>query len=469
MRAYAPPVPAQGSGRRLNYFGSAEEASALAQRRISFVAGGDAIERTIGEVSVDNTATQERPKLHGVFLNGTVDYKYFPNRNPDTDDGEALIEVFGNLVDADQGRSEEDIVLGNGDNREIFQTFELPAKPLTYHIRSGATPPEVPELDVYVDDRRWSRVDTFFGRGPEEEIYVVREDAVGSSWLQFGDGNTGKRLPTGRSNVKVAYRTGIGAFGEQQLDTTAQPGERIDRLDKVLLPGVVSGGAQPEQGANARRAAPGKTQSLGRLVSLRDIENETLGIAGVAKAQGTWAMIEHVPGIRLTVLMEQGREAEMDSVRAAILEMDRCRGANRFPIVVTAGVIEWIAVRAQVAVTAGFRPELVFRDVARSLGAIAPRDDETSEAPVLFSLMHRALGQDVHATQITAAIQRTSGVSWVRLAGVESLGPLADPTSVIMPELLSPGTVITCDSDRILQLHSRHLHLGAVSGPEEVC
>ena len=58
-----------------------------------------------------------------------------------------------------------------------FQTFKLPKAPLTYFNSAGETPPEVPELQIYVAGRRWTRVPSMFGRGAKEEIYIVREDA----------------------------------------------------------------------------------------------------------------------------------------------------------------------------------------------------------------------------------------------------------------------------------------------------
>src|SRR4029078_2132920 len=84
--------------------------------------------------------------------------------------------VFGNLVDASQGKQEPEAILGNGDNRERFQTFPLPKTHLTYFLASDAFPPHTTELEIYVNGRLWSRVDAFFGHGPDEEIYIVRED-----------------------------------------------------------------------------------------------------------------------------------------------------------------------------------------------------------------------------------------------------------------------------------------------------
>src|SRR4029453_4030171 len=115
------------------------------------------------------------------------------------------------------------------------------------------------------------------------------------SWVQFGDGVTGARLPSGLKNVVAVYRTGTGAFGPLKPKSKGQAGARPEDLDGIQLPGVVSGGSEPEDGDSARAAAPGKIQSLDRLVSLQDFESETLAISGVTKASAAWQLVDGIP------------------------------------------------------------------------------------------------------------------------------------------------------------------------------
>src|SRR6185436_4587409 len=93
----------------------------------------------------------------------------------DFDEKAPTVTVYGNLVDASQGKAERDAVLGNGDSRQSWQTFPLPKSPLTYFLSSDGVPPQTPELEIWVGGRLWSRVDSFFSRTPNEEIYIVRE------------------------------------------------------------------------------------------------------------------------------------------------------------------------------------------------------------------------------------------------------------------------------------------------------
>jgi len=105
----------------------------------------------------------------------------------DFDEAAPKVIVFSNVIEAAQGKTERDATLGNGDNRQTFQTFRLPKAPLTYQPAAG-TPPQMPELDVRVNGLLWKRVDSFFGHSPKEEIYIVREDTNNDSFVQFGDG-----------------------------------------------------------------------------------------------------------------------------------------------------------------------------------------------------------------------------------------------------------------------------------------
>src|SRR5690606_1354146 len=139
-------------------------------------------------------------------------------------------------------------------------------------------------------------------------------------------GETGARLPSGVGNVVAIYRTGIGAHGALEPGKAPSAAERPPGFDKVSVAGIVSGGAQPEDGGKAREAAPGKVQSLGRLVSLRDYETETLSVPGVVTAQAAWDLHGGVPAVILRVLLEAGREAEFDAVRATLAHAQRCRG-----------------------------------------------------------------------------------------------------------------------------------------------
>jgi hypothetical protein len=309
----APRNPITGPLSQLYFFGNGDEYRALEGRRLQLqrnkpTPGREtAVEEVTAAVTpsaVGNTALSTlRPvTLQPAPQKFTIDE--FPHSLPK--DSQPVL-VFGNLASATQGKTEKPVVLGSGDARATFQTFPIPKAPLTYLLSKSATPPEEPKLAVTVDNLEWKQVPSLITAGPKDQVYIVREDSSGQSFVQFGDGETGARLPSGLGNVACTYRTGVGAYGPVKPGASADAGGRITGLDGVLLLDETSGGTQPEALEKARQCAPGKIQSLGRLVSLRDFETETLGIPGVSAASANWQIIDNVPAVGITVLMETGR------------------------------------------------------------------------------------------------------------------------------------------------------------------
>jgi hypothetical protein len=452
-------------GTDLYFYGTDAEAQSLKGRRLYFTKPEtDAFIASVAQLPILSGVDSSRRVLRPVRLDREVTYADYPNEN-------TRVTVYGNLVDATQGKTEAEAVLGNGDSRQLFQTFRLPKSPLTYLLSTGETPPETPELEVYVDDRLWKRVPSLFGRKLSEEIYIVREDSDGVSWVQFGDGKTGARLPSGIKNVVAKYRTGAGAHGNVKPNTKVQAGRKLDRLDKVQMPGIASGGSIPEDGESAREAAPGKIQSLDRLVSLKDFESETLSISGVTRATASWELKDNVPAVVITVLMETGRHDEIAAVRDVLNDYNRCRGAGRFPVIVRQGELQYVAIDAVFVLDPVFREDVVRTEIEKALGVNSGKSATTIDSNGLFNLRRRRFGQREYATSIAGAIQNVAGVRWAKVTIFSSLGEAKDPADAAL--LLLPRSLnnaVACDSLHILSLYRGHLNLSVISAPAEgVC
>ncbi len=453
----------------LYFFGLLNEAKTLAQRRLLLQHDdGRVIELFCTQHQTDFVLLAGAPNQARMWVL-SFDRAPAPFTRPAFDESAPNVTVFGNLADATQGKAEAEAVLGNGDARSRFQTFKLPKAPLTYLLSDGATPPQVPELDIYVSGRRWKRVDSFFGRGPLEEIYIVREAADGASYVQFGDGETGARLPSGIKNVTVVYRSGSGAHGPIKPDATPSAGQRLQGLDKVRLPGLVTGGAVPESEDKARIAAPGRIQSLGRLVSLRDFETELLTIPGITTATAAWGLTDNVPTLTLRVLMQAGREAEFESVRATIAHYQHCRGPDRFAVVVQQAHLRY----AFLDVLYAFDPRLMKPDVeARLRAALGLAGDEDNARSGVFGLYRRRLGEKEYASRIEGRLQQVEGVSWCKLTALGLFtASVTDPVTTPLP--VAPRALsqqLACAETELLQLYPSHLTLNsAPAAPQEEC
>lgn len=446
MTAKARPSDRSGAGNQLVFYGAGKDARALVGRRVAFTAP-TADTPTIARVTSATVVTDPKRSsrdengllraLHALTVDVDVAYADFASE-PET--GEPLI-VYGNLVEVDQGKSEAEVILGSGDARRTFQSFRIPKAPLTYHRDAASTPPEVPQLALYVQGRVWRRVDALFGRGATDEVYTVREDDEGRSYVLFGDGKTGARLPSGVDNVSARYRSGSGAYGPKKRGTSlqARPIDTV-RIKKAHLLGEVSGGASPETADGAREAAPGKVQSLGRLVSVADFEAEARSLSGVLRARARWELDDHMPAIVVTLLMECGREGELAALGASLRRAGRCRGPDRAPVVVRPGIFEHVHLILRYGLAGGHRDRVVRPAIAAVLGLQGAGE---SGGEGLFSETCRDFGEAERATRIEGLVQRVPGVAWCRVAALTSLGDgdiegLTAPAGATREEVLRP-------------------------------
>jgi len=446
---------AQTTGSDLYFYGTDAEAQALTDRSL-IIADTELLPVTVQ--TVDPLVPLDRPRLRRARLDTIVNYSFFSHDPP-------FLDVFGNLVEATQGKTQAEAILGSGDNTQTFQTFKLPSPPLTYLLSVGTSPPETPELQIYVNDRLWSYAPTLFGRRPDEEIYIVREDGENNSYVQFGDGKTGARLPTRFENVSAVFRTGTGAFGALKEGTKVQGG-KLEGLDKIQMPDVSSGGSGPEDGDSAKDAAPAKVQSLDRLVGLQDFESEVAAISGVDSARAAWQLRDNIPAVIITVLMETGRSQEIEAVREVISHYNQCRGPNRHPIIVEQGTRQYVRIDVEYALDPSFREELVREQIALALGTNSGKEKANDNLHGLFGSRNRIFGQAEYANTIVATVQNVAGVKWAMVRTFSALPAADDPATINIDTSTAVfNESIAAGNGQLLSLFSAHLTLTAVAEP----
>ena len=458
---------------KLEFFGTYQQAQALATRDLLLVDNDAAVVQAVKTSSTlgdFETQLASRDSSDKWMWNVMLDQ--FPRFSRESfSQQQPVITVYGNPIKTDQGKTEDQVVLGSGDSRQTFQTLAIPKAPLTYLLDESQTPAQVPELDIYVDDILWNKVDTFFNSVADDQVYVVREDHDGNSLVQFGDGITGARLPSGINNVVAVYRTGIGATGLLEVDKKPSASGKLVQLERVFLPGEVVGGGEAESLENAREVAPAKMQSLGRLVGLADFEAEALALPGVDKVRADWTAPYGTPLIRLVVLTETSTTAAVEKVQTTLNGYNRCRGPARYPIVVKQGLLQYIYLQLRVGYAASYRQANIESGVKLALGQIGEENSGIETDDGLFSLALRYFGQGVHRSQILAAVQQVDGVTWVEIDDAQAidLGTPAetDPDALGNPATASTVKVVACLPERILALHANHLDLSLVQDATE--
>jgi hypothetical protein len=467
------------SGRRLDYFGRREDALALAERQL--LLGFSQAPRPVQVQAVDTAGSASDPRFYALTLDSELPLASFDHDLP-------TIDVYGNLVETTEGKTEVDTPIGDGDARESFQTFALPKAPLTYLLDTASTPPQLPELEIRVGGKRWQRVPSLFGRGAKEPIYIVREDDDGKSYVQFGDGRSGARLPSGRGNVVAHWRTGTGGHGLPAGSDKPSAVKRLTGFDDVWMLEPATGGAAPESAANAKLAAPATMQSLGRIVSLADFEAEALSLPGVLKARASWQLRDGAPLVTLTVLSASGDPADAAAIDLALRRALAARGPARWPLAVRIGRRRRVLIGLAVAIDPSLRGDDIAPAIAATLGVEDddPADDLDLGARGLLHWRMRTFGDGVHGSQILAAVQAVAGVRWCEIDRLQ-LAPAGHPlaATAARPHLplaaawpaLSSGALgravpasrrnLRAQADDLLSLARAGLAIRFVADPEE--
>ena len=303
--------------------------------------------------------------------------------------------MLGNVAAASHGETVRNEILGDGDAARAFQRFLLKKKPVT-HL-PAATPTGIESsLQLFVNGVRWREVDTLYGAGENEQVYVSQVADDGTLTALTGDGTTGARLPTGRANIVARYRQGVGLGGRVRANSLTTLLDRPNGLKSVTNPTAADGGADPEILAHARTAAPGTVRSFGRAVSLRDFQDVAIAAGDVAKAQASWVWAGHQRVVHVTVAAHGGASFSADG-------LDRIRNrlfAQRDPnhtILIDNFVRVPVTVAAKLIVHADYINDNVLRAArAALLDALS------------FDRM--GFGQAVNLSDVYAVLQGVSGV-----------------------------------------------------------
>jgi hypothetical protein len=212
------------------------------------------------------------------------------------------ITVFGNLLYTTRGESAFNEVLGDGNAQIPLQSFKLKKKPLTYLADQPVddVTPAKSTLQIRVNQVLWQEVPSFFGHGPQEQIYILRTDDEQNTIVTFGDGVSGARLPSGVRNVVATYRFGSGAAAPP-AGAIRQLAGSVKGLRKVESPIAATGGRDPDAPDAIRTAAPKSLLLFGHLVSAPDFEVRASQILGVVKAVAEFLFISPTKGAGMVI------------------------------------------------------------------------------------------------------------------------------------------------------------------------
>ena len=142
-------------------------------------------------------------------------------------------------------------------------------------------------ITVSVNGVSYKKVVSLFDAGPTDPSFVTYVDANGYTFIQFGDGISG-RIPPSGAVIYSSYRVGQGTAGNVGAGSITTV---LGTIDGVAIPAVTvtqaaatSGGTDAESTDSIRVNAPLAIRSLNRAVSLQDYANLAVQVPGISKA-----------------------------------------------------------------------------------------------------------------------------------------------------------------------------------------
>jgi hypothetical protein len=312
----------------------------------------------------------------------------------------ATVTISANVTLATHGATVNE-ALGSGDATQTNQTFRLKRPPLTYV--SAPTPSGAQSsLQIRVNDLAWQEAPTLYGRSPADQQYIVRLADNGTPAVTFGD--PAARLPTGGQNLRATYRTGIGLAGNVAAGTITMLQSRPPGLRAVTNPLPASGGADPQNLADARVNAPLTVLTLDRIVSLDDYENIARSFAGLCKAQAVAVWNGEKRLAHVTIAGADGSAVDPSSPLFAQLML---------AIELAHDPVQLVQLGSHQPLTFNLAAAVLI-DQPRYQPALV-RAQVLSELADAFSFANRAFAQPVTSAEITTLVQSTPGVVAVNL------------------------------------------------------
>jgi hypothetical protein len=338
----------------------------------------------------------------------------------------STVAVNANVVLASHGETVHEI-LGSGDSTNPALQFILKQSPLTY-VSSSSGMGSISTLEVWVNNLRWQEVDNFLASGPNDRVFVTRPNQNGTVTIQFGDGTTGARPPTGQMNIRAVYRKGIGQAGMVQSGQLSQPLDRPQGVSSSTNPAPATGGGDPDTADTARWSAPLHILTLDRVVSLEDYQNYARAFQGIAKALATWTWFDRVRGVFLTVAGESGATIG-DPTIAKLAAAFQDKGNRFVPLTIQSFTPVLFELGAAVLVdTTDYDTDHVLAQVWQSL-------------VFALSFDQRQLGQRVAQSEVIAIIQETPGVVAVEVTAFNIAGDVAG--SGVLPTVLCASSPVS--------------------------
>ncbi|MCK5354021.1 MAG: baseplate J/gp47 family protein, partial [Methyloprofundus sp.] len=216
--------------------------------------------------------------------------------------------ILGNVVLAGHGESKPAKILGSGDAAKSNQAFTLEVNGISFPPDTTKTSGVAAAIDVEVAGRIWEQVSSLKNSASGDHHYSIRMTEDGYVKVIFGDGEYGRRLPTGKNNIRVRYRLGSGLSGNVAAGGLEKPVNPHPLIKAIKQPLRAEGGGDMEDVTSLRENAPPTLLALERAVSLADFAHLAASLSSVwqAKAYSEFVDDNKMDGVRVVIVPAGG-------------------------------------------------------------------------------------------------------------------------------------------------------------------
>ena len=268
----------------------------------------------------------------------------------------------------------------------------------------------------------------------------MRIDDDARATVTFGDGAHGARPPTGVENVVATYRSGIGLAGMVPAGALTPLDDPAARRPRRHQPAAGHRRGRPGVPRRRPRNAPRTVLAMGRVVSLRDVEDFAQAFAGIGKARAVSLWRSGVQWVHLTVAASA--PAPDPGGLAAGLPDHRITPSSALAVNLADAIAQAKDPGIQVRIDS-YQP-LYFNVRAGVVRDERYRWDDVAAAVrttliETFSFDRRSFGRAVTLAEVTTAIQRVAGVVAV---DVDALHRFDEAESLPAAGFLAAGGVV---------------------------
>lgn len=306
--------------------------------------------------------------------------------------------IRANVVLAGHGESKPSKIIGSGDAAKTNQEFTLQVENVSFTADATMSSGVAAAIDVEVEGRIWQQVSSLKDSAPSDHHYAIRMTEQATVKIMFGDSENGRRLPSGKNNIRVRYRVGSGIVGNLAVGELNKAVNPHPLLKQVHQPLAAAGGGDMEDISSLRENAPPTLLALERAVSLSDFSHLAAAQSSIWQAKA-YSEILHggrTESVRVVIVPAGGvtSEAVEDEVQA-FLQKHAMPG-------VQITVDDCIRVRFSLSITLRIK-----------LDAYVAADVENAVFTALlehFALKNRKLGENLYLSEVYKVVEFIEGV-----------------------------------------------------------